>query len=753
MKPEEIEAVYVADRFRWENDDGPATIIGTCREPQDDPLAEHFDVKGPDGMKQGLPYRLFGRWTTYRDRKQFHYQSFVSVVPHDKGGVVAYLKLGPQIGDRRAELLWNAFGSDAVSVVRERPEEAEVACGLKTGSFEDAQRWFIDHKRLEDCTIDITNLLAGRGFPRRVVGLAITEWGNRAAEIIRRNPYILMNFRGCGFQKTDKMYADLGLPLDSLKRQALMAWYATASDTEGNTWIPCGFLESAIRQSFPGRNSARAISLARRLGKRNSDGFGAIATCRIDQGEVVDSGGELMVAEGRRARHEQIIASCLASALGEPRPSSPEIEDDRLLPPQAEAANTILSSQIAILGGAPGTGKTFTAAAVIKQLLQQYGDVAIAAPTGKAAVRITEAMSEHRLGLRARTVHSLLQVDVESRGGWKFKHNARNHLPYKCIVIDEFSMMDSGLFSSLIQARSHGTKLILVGDVHQLPPVGHGAPLRDMIRSGMIPYAELTEPQRNAGAIVHGCLAIRKKQLPLFPADGNLSLAECSSPKDQVRLMVEFLHEHSPAVDPVWQSQVICAVNKNGPMPRVKLNKILQSEFCGAPGKEGYPFRLTDKIVCNKNGSYKLLESASHDPDILPDMDGNVFCANGEVGKVVDLVDGVIVVEIESPHKTVIVRKGKSSEEFPSGCDWDLAYAISCHKSQGSEYPHCQVILDNYPGAKRVCSREWIYTAISRAKKHCNLIGSRDTLEGMIRRTAINKRTTLLVEQLKREMA
>jgi exodeoxyribonuclease V alpha subunit len=183
-----------------------------------------------------------------------------------------------------------------------------------------------------------------------------------------------------------------------------------------------------------------------------------------------------------------------------------------LTPHQRETVSPLLSSRIAILGGSPGTGKTFTAAQIIKSTAAEHGEtsIKIAAPTGKAAVRINESMQKHGVYIRARTIHSMLGVqEADGGGGWSFVHNRSNPLECQFLVVDESSMIDCDLMASLLAARPRGCSILFVGDVGQLPPVGHGAPLRDMIAAG-IPYGELTEIQRNAGAIVNACAAIRR---------------------------------------------------------------------------------------------------------------------------------------------------------------------------------------------------------------------------------------------------
>lgn len=271
---------------------------------------------------------------------------------------------------------------------------------------------------------------------------------------------------------------------------------------------------------------------------------------------------------------------------------------------------------LAVLGGRPGTGKTFSLARILSQI--PGGRSAVASPTGKAAVRITESLQSAGVqGMRATTIHSLLGPSRdEDSGQWSFEHNEENPLDLDWIFVDESSMCDCPLLASLLEARKPGCRIMLIGDVNQLSPVGYGAPLRDLITVG-VPYGELTEIRRNAGRIVRCCHGIidRHRFEPSPKLDltaespENLLHVERRDPAEQVEAIKAMLERFRGGmelagrrIDPVWDCQILVPVNEKSPLGRIRLNTILQS-FLNPGGEQtkGSKFRVGDKIVCGKN--------------------------------------------------------------------------------------------------------------------------------------------------------
>lgn len=791
-KSVEITAVYLRETYR-----NGEFAIGRAR-PTNDTQAAWREKQGPalfgddalsvkgewtaEEIKELAEYRFFGHWEQHRKYGwSFAARTFVRAKPHGRGGTVRYLMEAPNVGQAVATALWDEFQGDAVRILREQPDIAADAVGVHGFTADravEAGKYLANLTDLEGCTIELVDLLDKRGLPKTTARRALARWGNKAPEIIRRNPYALMNFRGCGFTRADQLYLDLGLPVEKLKRQAYAAWYALAANTDGHTWHPVETACQGIVSKVASVNVDEAAALL--LAKRGK----LIATRR-------DADGNLFVADAKKAAAEARCAEYIAAALadsirlGWPTLTAVHGVSDH----QAERYALATAGRIGLLTGTPGTGKTYTTAAAVKQIVASAGlhAVAVAAPTGKAAVRVTDAMNAYGVPIKARTIHGLLGVQQRDEGdGWSFVHDETNPLPFRFVIVDESSMLDTTLFASLLAALGTGSHLLLVGDPNQLPPVGHGAPLRDLMAATgaagkLVPCGELTEIMRNAGTIVRACAQIRAGQAfetePSMDLDAepprNLKVLPASTTPAAIAQMFNvFEAARGQGLDPVWDCQVLCAVNARSPLSRRKLNAALQERLNPNGRSAGGPFRVGDKIVNTKNGFF---QADTSDPNESPrSQDGKLFVANGELAAVVSVDDNAFVARLANPTRIVKVFRGKQSDSDDAaanddadpadakkaadaaprtGCTWDMGYVLSVHKSQGSDWPIVAVMIDEYPGAKMVCSRQWIYTAISRAKRACLLIGNKATAQGFCRKDAVWQRKTFLAERIAEERA
>ena len=441
---------------------------------------------------------------------------------------------------------------------------------------------------------------------------------------------------------------------------------------------------------------------------------------------------------------------------------------------QRERLALALSFRFGILGGTPGTGKTHTTIALIKALAKQHGAhlIAFVAPTGKAANRGAELLSSHNLNIPATTIHRILEVDRNGRDGegWSFKRNEFNRLQQMFFFLDEASMCDTDTFASFCRALPDEAHVLLVGDIYQLPPVGHGAPLRDLINSNQVGYGELTEIRRNSGDIVKGCQNLKNGTyftpnttgLDLDPEVGkNWIHKPCSRPEQQVSTLLHLLATTPKTFNPIFDIQVICTTNgkldqasdkeETNPISRNALNKILQPALNPAnpiTGKQRFAVR--DKVICTKNAIFELVEVIRTAGGVEIDETGlNDLVANGEIGQVCAIQEKRAIIKLMFPQRYIScpLAGGTSGTAGNAGC-FDLGYAITCHKSQGSQMPIVMVMLDDSNGANWVTSREWHYTAISRAEKICMTIGRWETLMKQSKRVSLSGRKTFLSEKL-----
>jgi len=409
------------------------------------------------------------------------------------------------------------------------------------------------------------------------------------------------------------------------------------------------------------------------------------------------------------------------------------------------------AGRVAILTGGPGTGKTTTAAEVLKQCAKTVGlsNVAVCSPFGKAAVKITASMNAAGLECEATTIHRLLGVtrNGHDKGGWGFRFNAGNPLPYRVLAIEESSTLGVDLGASLFSAIHPGTHVLLLGDDGQLPPVEHGAVLRDLKAAGL-PHGELLEIWRNDGDIVKACQAIRagrpwraSREINI-PAGQNLRHCETAKVPVALRHLERFLATAPTGIDPIWDVQVLCTVNEKSPLGRKDLNARLR-EFLNSAGRriDKHPFRVGDKVICLSNS---MLPLDSGDGLQFED-DGAIeeFVANGEIGRVTYIEPKLSIVKFDAPARTVRVVGGWHDS-------FDLAYAITTHKSQGSQWPVVIYMSDDYPSARRTSSRQLVYTALSRAEKLCVTIGRKSTIDLDCKRDALVGRKTFLAEMIER---
>lgn len=711
-------------------------------------------VKGQaeiEELEPGKPYRFFGEWSEYvarngRAERQFAFTSFCPSLPLDHTGIITYLCRvgeGRRLGPSRAMDLWERHGQETLDVIAGNPE-ALVEVGVPRQHAEEIVGVLAREKRTEQATVELMGLFAGRGLPRALPRQCIVTWGTDAARQIKRDPYRLMRFRGVGFDSADKLYLAFGGRPERLRRQLFRLWDKIERDNQGSTWTQAQQAVGATQIKRASTAIKMGLRLAKRRGWEQPHGkLAGVSTIGPD-GPIADGnrGSVLWLATSNDAAAERSLASMVALAATEhpqwPDPAILDGIDDH----QRQALDLALRGRIAILGGSPGTGKTFTAARLIRECSERLGpgSVAIAAPTGKAAVRITEAMRAAGVTIQARTWHSLLGVGA----GGGFKHCETSPLPHSLIISDESSMIDTNLMRAAFAARGKA-HLLLVGDVNQLPPVGTGAPLRDMIAAGL-PYGELREIKRNSGGIVEACAAIR--DCVPWDAGDNLHILEG-------RITVQTIHqqiERAAAeldVDPVWGCQVVVATNDKGQLSRKALNEQLQVVLNSRQKQDGARYAVGDKVICLENGAYTAARVQDIPDEYREDYDQEEtdavkhYCANGEMGQVIATVGKMVILRLDSPTRYVKVSQGASN--------WDLAYAITVHKSQGSEWPCVIVLLD--PSAYSVCDRSWLYTAISRAKMRCILIGDKMTADRFCRKASVNQRKTFLAEQIARESA
>lgn len=781
------EHVARVERVVWENADQTFVILL---------LADGHTAKGPaaaSDFSAGTTYRFLGRWQD--DPKRGYQFQFSTHVVHGfagKSGVSKYLTdLCGGIGPKTVDKLWSAYGAECVNKLRDEPHIVILETGLNPEVVQSAADELRADQHYQHTKIDLNGLFAGRGFAGKLIAACIKRWGAKAAEVVRRNPFRLLNMPSAGFKRCDKLYLDQGHRPDALKRQILCTLDAILRDRTGHTWLAADDLAERLVSAVPAANPRRAF-----LGGLRA---GVLAKRRGED-------GTLYLTTANRAYAERMIADAVRRLSAVPclwptdRVPMSAAEGDKLPSAhQVERLTLATAGPVGILIGGGGTGKTHTLAYLLREIIAEYGSssVCLVAPTGKAAVRMTQAVRLAGItSLSASTIHSKLIEcgrlgmdgdDSDEMDGFNGGDGGQptGLLSERFVIVDETSMCDTNLMAMLLSACPTGTHVLLLGDTGQLSPVGHGSPLRDLIAAGL-PCGELTQTRRNAGQIVHAGVRIRcgeefettdRVDLDAVPPR-NLRLIETRGEDDTAEVLDTILSRMT-MFHPVWGCQVIIARNKGGKLTRKPLNDRLQA-LLNADGRAvaGNPFRVGDKVICLKNCKQTEVEYVGDDDAESRAGPGNYVTgyaedrwtrhreprqqrvANGEIGRVlaVDAKELVAVfserecaVRIHLSKKTDDERAaeadGGAGGEEGRGCNFDLAYAVTCHKMQGSQAP-CVIVVGD-PQGGGVCTREWLYTAVSRPEKVGILLGPRALWGKMAARQSTTRRKTFLVELLK----
>jgi len=405
---------------------------------------------------------------------------------------------------------------------------------------------------------------------------------------------------------------------------------------------------------------------------------------------------------------------------------------------QSAAGEMVKRNRVSVLTGGPGTGKTTTTLSIIKWAESEKMSVTQAAPTGKAAKRMIESTGRY-----ASTIHTMLGCLYDG-SGFEFLHNKHNPLNTDLLILDEISMITNDLMCRVLEAiNPRRTKLLLVGDAYQLPSVGAGAILRDILASRVIPHIELDIIHRNSGAIVAACHQIKNgqyyspaKALDLdaeFPI--NLIHVECSTPEATLAGVEALVCDRMPlrGYDPINDIQVLSPVNTSGILSCKSINDRLRDRLNPDTGglwndgdAEPYPFRAGDKVINTKNS--KL--STTHGEDAM--------VVNGDIGIIKAVTGKEIIIDFTDPDRQVVMPK-KSKTLLH-------AYCITCHKFQGSEAP--VIIIPLHKQFSFYLSNSWIYTAISRGKSIVITLGDFNTIERAIKNRVPNNRKTKLAKQI-----
>lgn len=734
---ETIEAI--ADETVFRNDENGYTVLvvkaGRAR-------VSAVGVMPP--VTPGEKLIITGEWTEHPVYgKQIKVQGMEIEKPTTLSGIEKYLMSGmiKGIGPATARQLIKAFGEQTLDVIYSEPQRLLELPGIGEKRAQMITESYAEQAEQREAMV----FLQSYGVTPSLAVKIFKRYGENVKQVIRSNPYRLVeDVEGIGFKTADKIAASLGIERDSEYRLSagLKFVLEDATSGTGHCYLPRPELVQAAQRLLGNGQEAidhelDALILAREI----------VAQILPDeQGEEVVAlyqpqtyRAEKEVA-GRLREMIEAMPDTMASDLQAQIDELEGLEGLAFHPQQRQAIETAVKSGMTVITGGPGTGKTTIIKCIIK-LLSVHGDVALAAPTGRAAKRMSEAC-----GMEAKTLHRLLEYGGEEG---EFARTQDNPLEMDTLIIDEMSMVDIFLMRSLLRALVPGTRLIMVGDADQLPSVGAGNVLRDILDSGAVPSVRLTEifRQDEKSMIVYNAHRINHGEAPRLNAKGSDFFFErAQSPSDAARRIVALCATRLPGfvgLDPVRQMQVL-SPTKKGECGVWALNQLLQAEFNPpAPQKHervrgDTTFREGDKVMQTRN-NYQLEWSKE---GVFGWEDGQgVF--NGDIG---------FVTEIDPQEHTLRVRFDDDRVATYEGGDVDdleLAYCISVHKSQGSEFP--VVILPAVGGPPMLLTRNLLYTAVTRARRLVMIVGREAAIDQMIANVNTRKRYSALrwrLEQL-----
>lgn len=408
--------------------------------------------------------------------------------------------------------------------------------------------------------------------------------------------------------------------------------------------------------------------------------------------------------------------------------------------------------RVGILSGVAGAGKTTTLAYLLKHI---EGDsvIGVAAPTGKASVRAEDVLREKGLSVFSSTIHRMLAAQPSENAGsnWVFGHNSSKPLPFNVVVIDEAPMIPTALMTHLFAAIKPEALVLLVGDPEQLPPISHGKPYLDMIDAGM-PHGHLTEVWRNAGRIAKACQEIREGKR--WETSQSIDLNQ-DFPENFLHFEKKFTSRMTSTILSACESlrdkgrdvfkdlQIICPLRNKGDLSTVTINKMLQP-FFNKDGMQfkGLSFRVGDKVICTKNQYRAIDTDDDFDDGNFIDEEPEEFISNGDTGIILDIFEGKMKLKFFNKPHTIIFTKNDWSQNL------ELAYAVTCHKMQGSQSPMVISVIDPSFGANMVCSRAYHYTACTRSEKILFTVGQQAAMHAQCQRVDVHGRRTFLSRRI-----
>ena len=696
-------------------------------------------------VSQGITIQASGIYTHHPVYgKQFQISSFVEKIPEDTYAMERYLGSGAikGIGAALAARIVRRFGEDTIRIVEEEPERLAEVKGISEKKAREIAVQVTEKTEMRKAMI----FLQKYGISLNLGAKIYQKYKDSLYTVLQENPYRLAeDISGVGFKIADEIAARIGIHADSDYRiRSGMLYTLLQASGEGHTYLPKDQLFARCAKLLGVDESYMAKHLMDMLLDRK-------LVMQEKKGEKIIYPSQYYYLELNTARMLCELNICCPEDenIVEKRIASIEKETGTVLDEmQKKAVTEAAGHGLFILTGGPGTGKTTTINAIIRFFEGEGAELRLAAPTGRAAKRMTEAT-----GYEAQTIHRLLELngmpeDDRSTGAVHFERNAQNPLEADVIIIDEMSMVDIHLMHSLLLAITAGTRLILVGDENQLPSVGPGNVLRDIIHSGCFPVIELTKIFRQASEsdiVVNAHKINRGEPVEINNKSRDFFFLKRYDADMIIRVVIALIQDKLPRYVNArpFEIQVLTPMRK-GLLGVERLNQMLQRYLNPQDGSKKEKtlgdrlFRQGDKVMQIKN-DYQMEWEVRGRYGIPVEKGIGVF--NGDTGILHEINEFAETAEVEFEDGRFATYSFKQLEEL------ELAYAITIHKSQGSEYP--AVILPVLSGPQMLLNRNLLYTAVTRARKCVTVVGSEETFAEMIRNEKQQKRYSALDERIR----
>ncbi len=722
------------EKIRYRNEDNGYSVLDVASEGQEYVLVGTFQY-----ISEGEMIEAVGTMTEHPVYgEQLQVESYEVKTPEDAAAMERYLGSGAikGVGAALAARIVRKFKADTFRVIEEEPERLSEVKGISERMAMVISQQMEEKRDMRQAMI----FLQEYGISMNLAAKIYQEYGSRMYGIIRENPYRLADdIPGVGFKMADEIARRAGIAADSDYRvKAGLLYVLLQAAGQGHTYLPVEELTAQASQLLLTEpenmeNDLADLQMDRRI---------------VRKGQAVYAAPYYyMELNTARMLHDLNIKGSTPMEEISKRIDLIQKQNDMELDPlQVRAVAEAVNSGLLIITGGPGTGKTTAINAIIQYFEMEEMEILLAAPTGRAAKRMTEAT-----GWEARTIHRLLELNgapaEDGSSPMRFERNEENPLDADVIIIDEASMVDIQLMQSLLKAVNVGTRLILVGDVNQLPSVGPGNVLKDMIRSGRFNVVMLTHIFRQAAEsdiIVNAHRINEGQPVDLAKRSRDFLFIRRESPDAIINAMITLLTRKLPGyvhAEP-FDIQILTPMRK-GALGVERLNAVFQSVLNPAdkskPEKEsgGAVFRLGDKVMQIKN-NYQMEWEVRGRYGIPVETGAGVF--NGDMGVIREL-------NLFAETLTVEFDEGRMAEySFRQLEELELAYATTIHKAQGSEYP--AVIIPLYSGPRMLMTRNLIYTAVTRARACVCLVGVPETFLAMAENQTEQRRYSGLQERI-----